>query len=580
MSDGDFRILLVNLASGRGDIQRIPGRDRVAGGSGLAALLFERFADPGRPWDHPEQPLIFAIGPLTGAFPLMSKTVCGFKSPYHDQYAESHAGGRSALALRFAGLDALVLTGRAPRPSYLVVGSRRLELRAADYLWGEDVQTAGKRIRRMLPGSGHRSIWRIGTAGENRSAIAGINVDTYRHFGRLGAGGVMGAKQLKAVAVIGDGHAKLPEGKAYRELFDTVYQRVTATDMMAKYHNLGTAENLKKLNTLRALPWHNLQRTHHADIEKITGTALADRTLLRNGACSGCPVGCIHIGFVREKFMAPNQYLYRKVAYDYEPVFAMGTMLGVTDPFAVLALLDRVEKTGLDVMSAGVALAWATEALEKSVVTTAETLVPLAFGDAAGYAAAVAHLGQGGNRFYRTLARGLPRTVAAYGGRHFACLLGQEMAGYATGEVFFASQALGLRHSHLDSGGYGFDQQHPEADPSAAVAFLVDDERDRCLLTAMVACLFARRVYDRQLLGDCLAVLGYPSIAGDLERVAAAVQRLRWRMRLATGFDPSAVRLPDRFTQVTTWKGPVDGTRLEALLAAYAERIANLGRPT
>jgi aldehyde:ferredoxin oxidoreductase len=57
-------------------------------------------------------------------------------------------------------------------------------------------------------------------------------------------------------------------------------------------------------------------------------------------------------------------------------------MLGVTDAFAVLNIMDVVEKVGLDVMSAGVALAWATEALEKGIISEEETLVALRFGEA------------------------------------------------------------------------------------------------------------------------------------------------------------------------------------------------------
>ncbi|MCU0597478.1 MAG: aldehyde ferredoxin oxidoreductase, partial [Desulfobacterota bacterium] len=124
-----FRVLKVDLAAGRGEVITLEGRDRVAGGSGLAALLFESYGHADKPWSDPEQPLIFAIGPLTGYFPLMSKTVCGFKSPYHDQYAESHAGGRSALSLRFADYDALVITGKAGRLSVVCLGSKRLEIK-------------------------------------------------------------------------------------------------------------------------------------------------------------------------------------------------------------------------------------------------------------------------------------------------------------------------------------------------------------------------------------------------------------------------------------------------------------------
>jgi aldehyde:ferredoxin oxidoreductase len=104
---------------------------------------------PDRTWEDPEQPLIFTIGPLTGYFPLMSKVVCAFKSPYHDQFAESHGGGRSALSMRFADLDALVLTGKARRPSCLVVGSRTLELKDVHYLWGKSVQRTGQMLRRI-----------------------------------------------------------------------------------------------------------------------------------------------------------------------------------------------------------------------------------------------------------------------------------------------------------------------------------------------------------------------------------------------------------------------------------------------
>ncbi|MEW6490654.1 MAG: aldehyde ferredoxin oxidoreductase N-terminal domain-containing protein [Thermodesulfobacteriota bacterium] len=572
-----FRVLRVDLASGRGELLELEGRNEVAGGSGLAALLFERFARLDRPWDDPEQPLIFAIGPLTGYFPLMSKTVCAFRSPYHDQYAESHAGGRSALALRFADLDALVLTGRAACPSCLLVGSRQLELRDAHYLWGSDVLTAGKALRRMFRGSGHRSILRIGPAGENRSAMACINADTYRHFGRLGGGAVMGAKNVKALCLVGDASFPLPEGRAYTQVFDEVHRQVTATEMMRKYHNLGTPANVAVLNGLRALPCRNLQQTSDPQVEGITGERFADAALLRNSACSGCPVGCIHVGFVREKFMADNRYLFRQVAYDFEPIFSIGSMLGVFDAFAVLGLLDAVERMGLDVMSAGVALAWATEATEKDLVAEAETAVGLRFGDAETYKAAVAHLARGTNDFYRLLASGTRNAAARYGGDDFACVLGQEMAGYASGEVFFVGQALGLRHSHLDVGGYTYEEKHPERDAGAAVAFYEADERERAVLTSMVACLFARGVYTATLLAECLRCVGYEALAQDLGALGREVQKRRWRARLATGYQPEAVTIPKRFAEVENWKGGIDPGFLSQLQAAYARRIRELG---
>ncbi len=571
-----FRVLLVDLSSGRSTITDIDGRNTVAGGSGLAALLFETYALLDKPWDEPCQPLIFTIGPLTGYFPLMSKTVCAFKSPYHDQYAESHAGGRSALSLRFADYDALVVTGKAKTPSALIVGSRRIEIKDVHYLWGTDLQVAGKALRQMFPGAGHRSILRIGPAGERRSPMACINADTYRHFGRLGGGAVMGSKNLKAIIIHGDSPFLLPESKEYVKVFDKVYKDMTDTDMMSKYHNLGTPGNVRVMNDLKALPIRNLQATADPATEGITGERFAEVALLRNAACAGCPVGCIHIGFVRERFQEENRYIYRQISYDHELIFAVGSMLGVMDCFEVLKLIDVAEKMGLDVMSVGVALAWATEALSKGIITEKETLVPLAFGNSASYVVALQHIAYGTNEFYRLLSQSTAKAAERYGGGDFACVLGQEMAGYATGETFFVSQALGLRHSHLDAAGYSYDQKPKGKTVEDAVKFLINDEKGRVFLTSMVSCLFARGVYTDEVLGNCLESVGYGTLADSMDTVAGEIQRLRWKLRVRTGYRPENVSIPKRFSEITTWKGQVDRQFMEALKAGYAQGILDL----
>jgi aldehyde:ferredoxin oxidoreductase len=187
-------------------------------------------------------------------------------------------------------------------------------------------------------------------------------------------------------------------------------------------------------------------------------------------------------------------------------------------------------------------------------------------------------LGTGINDFYRLLAQGAGKAAAHYGDQDYACVLGQEMGGYATGEVFFVSQALGFRHSHLDSGGYSYDQKHEDRDVAQALDFLVKDEGGRVLLTSMVSCLFAREVYKEELLADCLKSLGYETLAGQLAEVARRIQRLRWQTRLATGYDPAQVKIPKRFTEVTTWKGRVDGDFLAGLKNAYSKAILTLAR--
>jgi aldehyde:ferredoxin oxidoreductase len=256
----------------------------------------------------------------------------------------------------------------------------------------------------------------------------------------------------------------------------------------------------------------------------------------------------------------------------------MGAMLSVLDAFQVLTLLEIAEKEGLDVMSAGVALAWATEAFEKGILSEKETLIPLKFGDAGAYAQAVKHLGTGANDFYRLLAQGTLKAAQQYGGQDFACVLGQEMAGYATGEVFFISQALGLRHSHLDAGGYSYDQKQKGKDVAQAVEFLVQDEKARVFLTSMVSCLFAREVYKEAVLAECLSAVGYRDLAENVDSVSRRVQEMRWQIRMKTGFDPESVKIPERFKQVVTWKGTMDTNYMDSLQKTYAKRIREMAK--
>ncbi len=571
-----FRVLVVNLSTSKGRVVQLDGRSTEIGGSGLAALLFNQYGFVDRPWNDPEQPVIFAIGPLTGYFPLMSKTVCSFKSPYHDQYTESHAGGRSALSLCFANLDALVIVGKSKKLCCLKVSSRSLDVQNVSFMEGMGVDESGKILRGMSTGSGHRSIMRIGPAGENGAAMSCINVDTYRHFGRLGGGAALGAKNLKGIIIHGDAIFSQPDNKEYGKLFAKVHEQVTATDMMKKYHNLGTPANLQGLNDIQSLPWRNLQATSDPAISEINGERFALETLLRNSACSGCPVGCIHVGCVREMFNANHRYTFKQVAYDYEMIFSLGTMLNVTEARSVLNILDVMEKAGLDAMSGGVALAWATEATEKGLISEKETIVKLSFGDTKKYEKAAEFLGNSSNDFYRLLGQGSLKAAAEYGGADFACVLGQEMAGYATGEVFFAAQSLGFRHSHLDSGGYSYDQKNSEQDVEGVVDFLIKDEAGRAFMTSMVSCLFARGVYTDELLSDCLSSVGYSDLAENIDGAGVHIQKLRWQTRIATGFTPEAITIPKRFFKVKTWKGAIDPDYLNTLKSEYGKAIIDL----
>ncbi|MGD9048333.1 MAG: aldehyde ferredoxin oxidoreductase N-terminal domain-containing protein, partial [Anaerolineae bacterium] len=211
-----IRILHLDLTTGESRVEdRADLYDATLGGTGTAMRLLGEAVHDDRPPLDPAQPVIFAIGPLTTIFPVVTKAVATFRSPLTGEYGESHAGGQFASALRYAGYDVLVITGAAKRLVYLVIDGERVEIRAADAMAGMNVIETGRIIRDQIEGAGHRSIARIGPAGEARPGRAGIayanlNVDTFRHFGRLGLGAVLGSKNLKAIAVIGQQQIDLP----------------------------------------------------------------------------------------------------------------------------------------------------------------------------------------------------------------------------------------------------------------------------------------------------------------------------------------------------------------------------------
>jgi aldehyde:ferredoxin oxidoreductase len=186
----------------------------------------------------------------------------------------------------------------------------------------------------------------------------------------------------------------------------------------------------------------------------------------------------------------------------------------------------------------------------------------------------------GTNEFYQILSRSTAKAAERYGGGDFACALGQEMAGYATGEAFFVSQALGFRHSHLDAGGYSYDQKPKGKKVEDALKFLVNDEKGRVFLTSMVSCLFARGVYTDEVLGNCLKSVGYGTLADNMEKISEDIQRLRWKLRVRSGYRPEKVSIPKRFSEITTWKGQVDRQFMEALKAGYAQGILDLAGVT
>ncbi len=576
------RVLTVDLSRRRFSVDERPELfDAALGGAGAAIRLLEEECKPGADPLGPGNPIILTVGPLVGLFPLASKTVAMFKSPHTGNLGESHAGGRSAVAIRMAGYGAIVIRGASAAPVYLVIDGDHIHFRDASALWGlHSAYTAGTIMRQREGGAGVRSIMRIGRAGERGVTYAAVVTETYRHFGRLGLGAVFGSKLLKGLVISGQRSLPVADRRAYRALYDEIYQSATESPVMKKYHELGTAINVLPLNALGALPTRNLQAGHFEGAEAISGERLASEYLGRRVACAHCPVACVHLGTLRLSYpKEPYFYKTSMIGYDHEPIFAMGSLLGGSDVSGLFQLLDEAEVQGLDVMSAGVTLAWATEALQRGLISTRETDgLELAWGNYPAYIAATQRIVSQPNDFYRALAHGADHAAALYGGADFALTFGKnEMPGYHTGPACHVGYLTGARHSHLDSAGYGLDQKAgakgQALTPEGVAAGLLEEERWRQVLTSLVVCLFARGIYTPEIVLKSLATAGFAWTADDLARFAADTLHRKQAFKLREGFDPAALRIPRRILETAPPMGAIDEGFMRRAIEVYAQNV-------
>ncbi|MBO3769765.1 MAG: aldehyde ferredoxin oxidoreductase family protein [Thermoproteota archaeon] len=552
------RVLYVDLSRRSFHVENRPDLfEEYLGGVGVAIRLLAEECPPNTDPLGPDNPIIFSVGPLTGLFPMASKTIAMFKSPLTGNLGESHAGGRTASAIRMAGYGAIVIRGSSETPVYLAIHGDKVYFRDASGLWGvENSYTVGRVIRELEKGAGFRTIMRIGSAGEKMVSYASVVVETYRHFGRLGLGAVFGSKKLKAIVISGKYSIKIRDVGYYRNVYDEIFNLAVKSLLMKKYHDIGTSSNVLPLNELKALPSFNLKETSLENAENISGENLAQKYLGRRIACSHCPVACIHLATLREPYEdEPYFYKTTMIPYDYEPLYALGSMLGVTDPVEWLKLMDEVEIQGLDAISTGVTLAWATEAYERGIITSNETLgIELKWGDSNSYREAIRKIVHQPNEFYSALARGVEYAASKYGGLDFALSFGgNEMPGYHTGPAAYLTFSTGSRHSHLDSAGYSIDEEDAKTGvnrtPKEIAEILFREESWRQILSSLVLCFFARGIYTPEIVVKTLRVIGLDTTEESLRKTGVEILKNKYLFKIREGFKPDLLRIPRRILE-------------------------------
>jgi len=570
------RVLFTDLTSGKSRIEEDGGLfTELLGGTAVATELLARHGNSETDPLSPLAPVIFTIGPFSALYPVATKTVALFRSPLTGELGESHAGGRLAAALRETGIDALVITGASDRPVFLHIDGQEAKVRSAGTFWGQSAPATDRILREALEKKGRKlSIVRIGPAGERLSPMACATVDSSRHFGRLGLGAVMGSKKLKAIAVSGKGSVVIADSRAYGSVYQTIYDRVVRSGEMKKYHQLGTPANILPLNAIRGLPTRNFTQGFFENASRISGEAFLEEVNVQHIACAHCPCGCIQVAELREKF-APAHYSTVRVSYDYEPIFAVGTQLSISTPREILRLIAFIEKQGWDCMSMGNTLAWATEAFLSGAIGEAETEgLSLSFGDTRSYLEAMQRISSGNGEFFSDLEKGTAFCASKYGGKDFAMHYGGlEPAGYLTGENAVITWIAGVRHSHLDDNGYSLDQKLLMKDLplEEQVRMQVEEAQWRMVLNSLVICLFARGVYDPQIIADGLKSLGMDWTPERLKQFGAKTLKAKYRLKKSYAFDPRGITIPEKMFNVRTSTGFLDRERMARRLDLFME---------
>ena len=442
-----MKLIRVNMNEGTISTEDVPQDYRGLGGRGLSSIMINSEVPPECDPLGPENKLVFAPGFLSGtSLPNTSRISIGAKSPLTGTIKESNVGGTVSTALGRLGITAVVIEGQAPAGELFLLkidkeGNATLDP-AQEYKGMRTYQL----VEKMLETHGKRtSVLCIGPAGEMKLTAASIqssDVDgrPCRAAGRGGLGAVMGAKGLKALVVDQRGQSADPiaDPDAFKEAIKDVVKFVKEDHMSGDVMpNLGTAALVAPVNSMGAFPSYNARKGELEGWESICGERMAEIIKERGGNTThmGCTQCIIHCS---------NEYVDEEGKFvtgslEYETIWAMGGMTGITDLDTIARLDNLCDDIGVDTMSTGVAIAVAMDAGYKE------------FGDSEATVEMVKEIGEG-TEFGKILGNG-PAAV----GKHFdhdrvPVIKGQSIAAYDPRAmlghgVTYATSPMGADHT-------------------------------------------------------------------------------------------------------------------------------------
>ena len=569
------RYLRIDLSTGQTRFVPLPDSvlRRFIGGSGLGTYLLLREGAAAVDPLSPEAPLGFVFSPLVSSpVTTTAKFAVVSKGALSGRINDSLASGGFAIAGKQCGCDALVLVGRVVGPSILVVDDGNVEIVPAGDLCGLSSGETQQRLAGRL--AGNFQIAAIGPAGERLVRYATISHGS-RHAGRGGSGAVMGAKNLKAVAVRGTRQCEWarPDGLAAAAEALSARSFGPAT---AKYRELGTAANLLLFNRLGALPVRNFQAATFAAAEELSPERLAATRRKTRSGCAACTIGCQHI----YSTSGSGDGAGAGVRVEYENLFALGPLCGVSDPDTVLAASGRCDELGLDTISTGGTIAFAAECAERGLLDAAW----LRFGDGDAVLRAIdligsgeglgRLLGQGSRRMARRIGRGAIDFAPQVKGLEIPGYEPRVLTAMALG---FAVGTRGADHNRSGAYQVDFSADIDRGDVDAIAAAAVETEDRAAVFDSLILCKFLRGVFD-DFFSEAAELLnlatGWETTAAELRTAARRIIAAKKLLNIRAGWHPDEDTLPARFFDQPL---PDSGTVLSRnnmarLVAAYNRR--------
>ncbi len=315
-----------------------------------------------------ENKLFFSVGPLVGTmFPGAARFNVSAKSPQTGILGDSNAGGFFGPELKFAGFDQVIIEGKAPYPVYLYIHNDKIELREAKHLWGLDVWDTQRVILQELKDT-RIQVAAIGTAAENGVRFAGVFANLVRAAARTGMGTVMGAKNLKAVAVRGINPVRVADPKLFAELLKDIDSAIYRHQEYPSRALMGTTKLVHALNEAGCLATRHFQTGRFEAAESVSGEFLAETVKKKSKSCFSCLIPCSRFFEVKQ---GPFTGL-KSEGPEFEGLAGFSSRVGVADLAASLKGVDLCNRYGMDVITTSEVISFAMELYQRGIISRSE----------------------------------------------------------------------------------------------------------------------------------------------------------------------------------------------------------------